>query len=205
MPLVVNFVKSQWRAFITTHPFVRGVITYAVLWPTSSLVQQTIEGKNFRTYDYMRAFRFCILGSMYAAPVLYGWVRVSSAMWPNMSLRVGLTKAAVEQVSYGPFACVSFFTGMTLLEGKSLKEAIQEAKNKFVPTFKVGIYIWPILQTINFSIIPERHRMVYVSICSFLWTICLAYIKEMQVCNEPQQLQSDHQTVLSNSTPLSIK
>ncbi|XP_075155393.1 mpv17-like protein [Haematobia irritans] len=204
MPLSVQFIRTQWRAFTTTHPLVRGSITYAVLWPTSSLIQQTMEGKNFRTYDYMRALRFGIFGSLYVAPTLYAWVRLSSAMWPQMSLRVGLVKAAVEQFSYGPFACASFFAGMSFLEGKTTKEAIQEVKNKFIPTFKVGIYIWPILQTINFSMVPERHRLVFVSICSLMWTTFLAYMKRMDVNDQEQLILHNKEETNRGKPALSI-
>ncbi|XP_013118421.2 mpv17-like protein isoform X3 [Stomoxys calcitrans] len=181
MPVVINFVRTQWRAFTNTHPLLRGCITYGVLWPTSSLIQQTMEGKNLRTYDYMRALRFGIFGSLYVAPSLYGWVKLTSAMWPQMSLRIGLVKAAIEQLSYGPFACASFFAGMSLLEGKTMQEAVQEVEKKFFPTFKVGICIWPILQTINFSMVPERNRLVFTSICSLMWTTFLAFMKMMDM------------------------
>lgn len=40
----------------------------------------------------MRMLRFSIFGSLYVAPTLYGWVKLSTAMWPQMTLRVGLKK-----------------------------------------------------------------------------------------------------------------
>ena len=46
-------------------------------------------------------------------------------------------QAAVEQVSYGPFAMSCFYIGMNLLEFKSLDDGIQELQQKFWPTFKV--------------------------------------------------------------------
>ncbi|XP_075155394.1 mpv17-like protein [Haematobia irritans] len=199
MPLVINVLKSQWRAFTTAHPLVRGCISYAVLWPTSSLIQQTIEGKNFKTYDYMRALRFGIFGSLYIAPTLHAWVRLTSAMWPQMTLRVGLVKASIEQISYGPFASVSFFTGMSLLEGKTFEEAVQEVKNKFIPTYKVAVCVWPVLQTINFSMVPERHRLVYLSICSLIWTTFLAFMKRKEINTDQVSLQNSDEPIRVNS------
>ncbi|XP_005177624.3 mpv17-like protein [Musca domestica] len=191
MPLTINVLRTQWKAFTSAHPLLRGSLSYAILWPTSSLIQQTLEGKNLKTYDYMRALRFGIFGSLYVAPSLYGWVKLTSAMWPQMTLRVGLIKAAIEQLSYGPFACASFFAGMSLLEGKSKEEAVQEVQDKFLPTFKVGICIWPVLQTINFSMVPERHRVVFVSICSLMWTTFLAYMKRKEMHENEEQQEDD--------------
>jgi hypothetical protein len=45
----------------------------------------------------------------------------------------------VEQFSYGPFAMVSFFFGMSLLEGKSCDEGANEVRAKFWPTLQVSM------------------------------------------------------------------
>ncbi|KAL7743047.1 hypothetical protein ACLKA6_005793 [Drosophila palustris] len=163
------------------HPMVKGAVTYALLWPTGSLIQQTLEGRNLKTYDWARALRFSLFGALYVAPTLYGWVRLSSAMWPQTSLRIGIVKAITEQVSYGPFACISFFMGMSLLELKTFSEAVEETKQKALPTYKVGLCVWPFVQTINFSLVPEHNRVVFVSICSLMWIIFLAFTKMQQV------------------------
>ncbi|XP_017872024.1 PREDICTED: mpv17-like protein isoform X1 [Drosophila arizonae] len=175
------------------HPMAKGMMTYALLWPTGSLIQQTIEGRNFKTYDWARALRFSLFGSLYVAPTLYGWVRLTSAMWPQTNLRIGLLKAATEQLSYGPFACVSFFMGMSLLELKTFQQAVAETKEKALPTYKVGVCCWPIIQTINFSLVPEHNRVIFVSFCSLLWTIFLAYMKTQAMEPEHEQVQDREQ------------
>lgn len=38
---------------------------------------------------------------------------------------------------------------------------------------------WPILSTINFSLIPERNRVIFISGCSLMWTTFLAYMKQL--------------------------
>ncbi|KAH8387463.1 hypothetical protein KR093_007191, partial [Drosophila rubida] len=177
MAQMLRQLQSVLAAKGKLHPMVKGAVTYALLWPTGSLVQQTLEGRNLKNYDWARALRFSLFGGLYVAPTLYGWVRLTSAMWPQTSLRVGIVKALTEQVSYGPFACISFFMGMSLLEMKSFDEAVAETKQKALPTYKVGLCVWPFVQTLNFSLVPEHNRVVFVSICSLMWIIFLAYTK----------------------------
>ncbi|XP_030568869.1 mpv17-like protein [Drosophila novamexicana] len=184
---------SSWQrglvAYFQLHPMAKGVVTYSLMWPTGSLIQQTLEGRNLKTYDWARALRFSLFGGLYVAPTLYGWVRLTSAMWPQTNLRIGIVKAITEQISYGPFACVSFFMGMSLLELKTFPQAVDEAKQKVLPTYKVGLCVWPVLQTINFSVVPEHNRVVFVSICSLMWTIFLAYMKTREL--QQQQVEND--------------
>uniref|UniRef100_A0A336LKG7 CSON010383 protein n=1 Tax=Culicoides sonorensis TaxID=179676 RepID=A0A336LKG7_CULSO len=162
---------------LANHPILKGIISYSVIWPTGSLIQQTIAGEE---YDFKKALRFCIFGSCVVAPTLYGWVRLSSAMWPHTNFKSGITKAIVEQFSYGPAAGVCFFYGMSLLEFKTHKEACAEVKRKFPDTWKVAVCVWPVVQTINFTFIKEKNRVPFVSIASLMWTTFLAYMKQLE-------------------------
>lgn len=98
----------------------------------------------------------------------------------------------------------SFYFIMSLLEGKSVKEGIEEVKSKFWPTYKVKSYvtfqsyinnikicyfkaamcIWPAVSTLNFALVPEKNRVVFISMCSLLWTCFLAYMKQLSLENE---------------------
>lgn len=49
-----------------------------------------------------------------------------------------LLKGLLEQVSYTPAAMTSFYFLMTLLEGRSIDDGINEVKSKFWPTYKVS-------------------------------------------------------------------
>lgn len=67
--------------------------------------------------------------------------QISSAMWPHTSLRYGVIKAAVETISYTPAAMTCFYFIMSLLESKTVQEAVAEVGKKFLPTYKVYIPI----------------------------------------------------------------
>lgn len=49
---------------------------------------------------------------------------------------------------------------------------------------QVAVCFWPIVQTLNFTFIPERNRIVFVSVISTIWTSFLAYIKYLEESNE---------------------
>lgn len=83
-----------------------------------------------------------MFGTFFVAPTLYGWIKITSAMWPRMSLKTGMAKAAIEQFSYGPMAGISFFTLMTLMEGRGFDAACNEVRDKFPQTFKGKLRRW---------------------------------------------------------------
>ncbi|KAH0561886.1 protein sym1-like isoform X1 [Cotesia glomerata] len=160
------------------YPIVRGMASYTVIWPTACLLQQKISGKE--KLDYIHALRFSLYGGFFVGPTLFAWLKIATYLWPKPNLRSAITKALVEQVTYGPAAICCFFFGINLLEFKPISECVEEVKNKFFPTWRIGVFVWPILQTINYVFIPERNRVVYVSFCSLGWTSLLSYVKSLE-------------------------
>ncbi|KAJ8944887.1 hypothetical protein NQ318_020944 [Aromia moschata] len=175
-----RLASKRFAAFVKRHPVIRGMISYGTIWPTSCIIQETMAGKTWENYDWMRAARFSLYGCFFTAPTLYAWIRLSTILWPTVTLRTSITKAIVEQMSYGPAALICFYFGMNLIEGKTIEEAKMEVKNKFLPSYKVGICFWPVLQTVNFYYIKEKNRVPFVSACSLVWCCFLAYMHQLQ-------------------------
>lgn len=169
---------SNVKQVTTKYPLIRGILSYSVIWPTSALIQQKIAGQNWESIDWGRCARFSFYGALYVAPTLYTWIRISSRIWPRADLKSAIKKALVEQVTYTPAAMTSFYFLMSLLEGKSIEDAKLEVITKFVPTYTAAICVWPILSTFNFTVVHERNRVPFISVCSLLWTCFLAYMKQ---------------------------
>ncbi|XP_026329604.1 mpv17-like protein isoform X1 [Hyposmocoma kahamanoa] len=170
---------SKIRVAFKKYPLLRGMASYGIIWPISSLIQQTFEGKNVENYDWLRCARFGLYGSCYVAPTLYSWLTIANIMWPGSSIRVGIIKTFVETVTYTPFAMCSFYFGMSLLEMKPVNEAAAEVQAKFWPTYKVGASVWPAVAMVNFCLIRPKNRVPFISLCSLVWTCFLAYMKHL--------------------------
>ncbi|XP_063620825.1 mpv17-like protein [Cydia splendana] len=181
-------VYSKCKVLFKKYPLLRGMASYSIIWPTSSLIQQTFEGKDLESYDWWRCARYGLYGSCYVAPTLYTWLTVASIMWPGNTIRAGIIKTFVETITYTPCAMCSFYFGMSLLEMKPLNEAIAEVQSKFWPTYKVGASVWPAVAMINFCLIPARNRVPFISLCSLVWTCFLAYMKHLEKEKVPESI-----------------
>lgn len=87
--------------------------------------------------------------------------------------------ALTEQVAYDPFAISIFLYTMTLAEGKSKQEAWLELTDKFLPSYQVGFIYWPIVQTMNFTFVPQKNQVVVAGFFSLFWTTFLACVKHL--------------------------
>ena len=79
---------------LRTHPLSRGMLTYSVTWSVGSLIQQTFDSKE---YNLPRAFKFGLYGSLYVAPTLYGWMKLSCLVWPKPVFLHSLTKVKFDR------------------------------------------------------------------------------------------------------------
>jgi len=70
-----------------------------------------------------------------------------------------------------------FYVGLSTLEGKGREAVFAEWRDKFPNTWAISVFIWPILQTINFKFVPAPYRPIYVGVFSFFWTTGLSGLK----------------------------
>lgn len=108
-------------------------------------------------------------------------MRIANIMWPAKTIKSALTKAFTEQFAYDPFAITIFLYTMSLVEGKTPYQAKCEVYEKFLETYKVGFIYWPIVQTVNFTIVPPNNQIIVASFFSLLWTSFLAYMKHIEI------------------------
>lgn len=175
---IMSSIRAKVFNLPSQFPLLRGMLSYSIIWPTCSVVQEYIEhGTTIENCDWVRAARYSIFGTFFMAPVFYGWMKYISPFFKGKSLKIALTRALIEQVSYSPCAMAYFFFGMSALEMKPLSRCVQEVKDKFWPTYKIGAVFWPSAQTLNFYFVSEKNRIIFVSLASFVWTVYLAHVK----------------------------
>lgn len=89
---------SKIQSCLKTYPVIKGMISYGVIWPCGSLIQQTISGKRLDTYDWNKCLKFSLYGGLFVAPTLYCWIRLSSSMWPASNLITGIKKVIINKL-----------------------------------------------------------------------------------------------------------
>ncbi|ROT80846.1 Mpv17-like protein [Penaeus vannamei] len=187
MPAVLSTVAKGVRKVLDKYPVTRGMVAYAVLWPAGNLVQQGLDGSR-TSFDLWEALRYGLYGSCINAPLLYRWIKTVTFLIPGNSLRHAIAKGYVDQLVFAPFNISQFFLGMSLLEGKAVDESICEWQDKMLPTWLVSLSIWPILQTLNFSLVPEKNRVMAISLGSFFWMVFLSYVHHTRAEDLPAEL-----------------
>uniref|UniRef100_A0A8D8TVC7 Mpv17-like protein n=1 Tax=Cacopsylla melanoneura TaxID=428564 RepID=A0A8D8TVC7_9HEMI len=113
-------------------------------------------------------------------PVARGMIAYS-VIWPGGVLLQEKFIAKKKKIDYDRIFRFSlfgtFFVAPTLYYWLSVARRRWPLNTLRHTLTKVGVMIWPIAQIINYSLVSEKNRVPYVSICSLLWTSFLAYMK----------------------------
>jgi len=63
-------------------------------------------------------------------------------------------KLTITQTIWSLTSISSFYIFVSQMEGKDLEGTYNELREKLLPTYKTNLYIWPLLQLVNFTVVP---------------------------------------------------
>jgi hypothetical protein len=55
-----------------------------------------------------------------------------------------------------------------------MQQCREEVSHKFVPTYATDCAVWPLLQMVNFTIVPQHLRVLYVNVANIAWNAFLS-------------------------------
>ncbi|GMF75607.1 unnamed protein product [Aspergillus oryzae] len=74
-----------------------------------------------------------------------------------------VARVAADQCLFTPTHLTCFLTSMAIMEGS---DPIEKWRNSFLPSYKANLTIWPLVQGVNFSIVPLEYRVLVVNLVS---------------------------------------
>ncbi|KAK4695560.1 hypothetical protein P7C71_g2212, partial [Lecanoromycetidae sp. Uapishka_2] len=75
-----------------------------------------------------------------------------------------------------------FFTFMTVTEGGGRRAVARKFQDVYLPALKANFMLWPVVQILNFRVIPLQFQIPFVSTVGIAWT---AYLSLTNSSDEP--------------------
>lgn len=128
-------------------------------------------------FDFERLTRFMSYGFL-MAPLQHKWFGFLSYMFPltkSAATLAALKRVTFDQLIFAPIGeCIStlgsllliivglatFFTFMTVAEGGGRRAVTRKLKEVYVPALKANFLLWPMVQILNFRIVPLQFQIV---------------------------------------------
>jgi len=127
-------------------------------------------------FDFERLTRFMAYGFM-MAPVQFKWFSFLSRAFPitkSSGLGPAMKMVALDQLIFAPVGIATFFTVMTVAEGGGRRAVTHKLRDMYLPTLKANFMVWPLVQIINFRLMPLQFQLPFVSTVGIAWTAYLS-------------------------------
>ncbi|XP_060580992.1 mpv17-like protein 2 [Ruditapes philippinarum] len=189
--MVLHKLQHVGRRMFSKYLLVTNTATASSLLALGDCIIQHIEkmDNKEKSYNFQRTGRMFTMGFLFG-PVSHVWYKILDRYLPGAGLRTVACKILADQTVAGPFFCSAFFMGMSLLEGKSRQEGMEEVKAKFWTVYMLDWCLWPPAQFINFFFLPPNLRVVYVSGITLVWNTILSWMKHKEQHVETEVKQS---------------
>ncbi|RCK67766.1 Protein SYM1 [Candida viswanathii] len=182
---------TAYNSLLKRHPLVTNCITTGVLMGSGDILAQSLFPTPTPTpttpqeLGLGRTLRAVIFGSCVFGPVGHKWYHFlgTSIHWPFTSssrnkLKTTLLRVLIDQTIFVPFLCYPlYYSSMTVLEGKrpiwgNMKRKFEE---KWWGTVRTNWMVWPVVQFVNFHVLPAHLRLLLINFVSVGWNTFLSY------------------------------
>jgi hypothetical protein len=127
-------------------------------------------------------YRLFIFGPTYSI-----WIRVLEKYIVMRTRRATvLAKIAADQLLWALPSLTLLYCSMTLLEGGTLRQGFERAKDMLLPTWTLGCVWWTAVQSITFGIVPVQHRVGFVSVAQIVSNTWISGMNEYSKRREEQ-------------------
>eukprot|EP00347_Sterkiella_histriomuscorum_P017585 403348773 len=133
--------------------------------------------KEKKAYNFHRTKTFFIMGTFFVAPLLHmSYSHILPRLVPEISATGAIKKLALDQLVFAPLVILLFYPAINIVEGRSLSNAVEDLKNKYVATMIANYKIWPLANLINFYFIPIQYQVLWANLISLIFNACLSYL-----------------------------
>ncbi|KAG9320919.1 hypothetical protein KVV02_001724 [Mortierella alpina] len=147
--------------------------------------------------DLPRMGRF-MLYNFSVAPVIHTWYSFLDKNFPLKSVSASALSSTVrprwlqtmapaikrmvaDQTLFAPIGLALLFSGLTVLEGGGIPQIQDKLNNAsffstYLSTLKANYAVWPLVQLVNFGVMPLQLRLPFVSVVGIAWNAYLSMV-----------------------------
>ncbi|GJP29639.1 hypothetical protein CLOM_g19274 [Closterium sp. NIES-68] len=145
-----------------------------------------LPGRAAESFNYRRVLTTALFGAGFVGPLGHYWyeglesfVRTRMGLRPS-TMRFVAAKLFLDTFVFGPVHLAAFFTYTGLVAGHSLAQVRRDLARDFVPGFLTEATVWPVIQTVNFKVVPVQHQLLFVNFFCLLDSAWLSWLKHQQ-------------------------
>ena len=140
-------------------------------------------------FDFKRTATFSFVECFYVAPLMYiNYSFILPRLVPATARYITFKKVAIDQTAFACILTSGFFVLLNLIEGFSLKEAVDHLREKLWQTMCFTWKLWIPTQCINFYFVPIKYQVLFANMVSIIDNTMLSFIYNQPTKEEQKAL-----------------
>ena len=168
-------VQSPARAALHTWISTPTLPLVGILVAAGDVITQQLVEKKGADHDVRRTLRMGAIGIM-IGPILRTWYLALERIVPGTATINGFKKMLLDQTLFAPPFIAMFFIASESLAGKTRAEVKQTLQSRYTETLITNYKVWPIAQSLNFTLVPFHYRIGFVQIVALFWNSYLSWM-----------------------------
>ncbi|TVY19501.1 Protein sym-1 [Lachnellula arida] len=160
---------------LASSPLLTQSITTAVLFATGdTMAQQLVEKKGLKNHELARTGRMALYGGAIFGPAATTWFKFlqNKIVLRNKNAEI-VARVAADQTVFASTNLFVFLSSMALMEGTSPKDKLDST---YWNALEKNWMVWPVIQAVNFKLVPLHHRVLVVNVVSLGWNCYLSFL-----------------------------
>jgi len=171
--------RDRYNELLEHSPMATHVATAGSLYFVGDVLSQYLE--KHEKWDYMRTARMTGIGVALMGIGGGKWYAIIDKKLPGTDLRTIAKKVTLDQLLFAPAFYLSFYVGMSVLEGNTMQHTYEHVRKKFLPTYAVDLVFWPAAQAVNFRYVSPPNRVLYISTLCIFWNAMLSHFQHSEI------------------------
>jgi hypothetical protein len=197
-PGIAQQAWSMYKEMLRTDPLLTKSLTSGTINTVSDAICQKIvavqkpsqekdknssnaDAEKFKL-DGIRLLQVAITGMVWSGPIQHWWFgtleKLVTIQDPIQRLMV---KLLFDSMVFSPLTISGYFTCRSILEGSGIQGVREKLSTRFVSTLKGAWKFWPMVNILNYSLVPLQFRSLYSNILSLFWTGYLSFVNSKKM------------------------
>ncbi|XP_020299403.1 protein Mpv17 isoform X2 [Pseudomyrmex gracilis] len=138
------------------------------------IAQNFIEN-NSKTIDFIRTMKFAGIGLFISGPATRIWYGILDKYIGSKGHSVAIKKVVCDQLLFAPTFLAVLLVIIGLSQGKDIERLKIKMSNEYNDILINNYKLWPMVQLVNFSLVPLHYQALVVQSVALLWNSYISY------------------------------
>jgi len=167
---------NEYEMALQTSPVVTKTAINTCIYVIADWLAQILEGNEPLDFDAKRLARSGAIGLIFG-PITCTYYEFSDAILDPYVVANRPLKIIMDQTAYAAAKYTLFVMMREMFSGTPADAAFTTARQSTWPLLQRGWRFWPAVHVITYSVIPPRHRVLWVNCADLVWVTILSLFK----------------------------